>query len=181
MRLFFAVQLDDQTKDRILSFANTVKKNSVSGNFSHRDNLHITLVFLGEVSAERLPIIKNALDSLPFSPFSVHLSHFGKFKNRGTSTYWIGAEDCKPLNESYRFLNQTLTKQGFMFEQREFKPHLTIGREVVLCDGIEDELKIKSPNIAFEVTRISLMNSERIAGKLTYTELHHKSSERNSI
>ena len=62
-----------------------------------------------------------------------------------------------------------LERTSFPVEKRPFKPHLTLGRQVVL-QGRPEEF----PPVKMEVDRISLMKSERLAGTLTYTEVYAK-------
>jgi 2'-5' RNA ligase len=64
---------------------------------------------------------------------------------------------------------------GFNIEIREFKPHLTLGREIVVDDGFDREMFLKNiPKIDVKINKISLMKSEKINGKLTYTEIYKK-------
>ena len=67
----------------------------------------------------------------------------------------------------YEKLYNELTFKGFKLEEREFKPHVTLAREVVLSENIN----IDSLNYEFSVDRISLMESKRINGELKYIEI----------
>ena len=49
MRLFIAINFDDSFKTGLLNIINTLKRNGIKGNFTLSDNLHLTLVFLGEI------------------------------------------------------------------------------------------------------------------------------------
>jgi hypothetical protein len=42
MRVFFAIEFDDSIKEYIEKVQNTVRENSIKGNFSHEDNFHLT-------------------------------------------------------------------------------------------------------------------------------------------
>ena len=48
MRLFTAVLFDDDTLDRISLIRDRLHDEAVAGSFSGRDNLHLTLDFLGD-------------------------------------------------------------------------------------------------------------------------------------
>ena len=44
MRLFIAINFDDKIKDELCLLIDKLKNYSVSGNFTKRENLHLTLV-----------------------------------------------------------------------------------------------------------------------------------------
>ena len=48
MRLFVALQLEDRVKDALIQFIDSVRPHTQEGRFSHRENLHLTLSFIGE-------------------------------------------------------------------------------------------------------------------------------------
>ena len=48
LRLFISVNCDDKVKKQLLSVQDKIKAQSVKGNFSLPENLHLTLVFIGE-------------------------------------------------------------------------------------------------------------------------------------
>lgn len=51
MRLFIAIQLDPQMKEELTDLQLYMKRLGVRGNYSHEENLHLTLAFIGEYSA----------------------------------------------------------------------------------------------------------------------------------
>lgn len=168
MRLFLAVQLSSPVKDALCQAIESLKKQSRQGNFTRRENLHLTLAFLGETS--RLAAAKRVLDELEVPPpFSLTISGLGRFRREGGDIWWAGAEQNDALCDLAAQLVARLERAGFPVEKRPFKPHLTLGRQVVL-QGRPGEL---SP-VGMEVDRISLMKSERLAGILTYTEVYAK-------
>ena len=62
MRLFTAICFDEETKNALFA-ARNFAKNFSEGNFSEKENLHLTLVFIGET--ERTEEIKSALSVSP--------------------------------------------------------------------------------------------------------------------
>jgi 2'-5' RNA ligase len=71
LRLFVAVNFDAETKSRLLAIQDKLKKQAVRGNFSKPENLHLTLIFIGETDVGLVPaiteIIKNAAERCPKS------------------------------------------------------------------------------------------------------------------
>lgn len=94
-------------------------------------NLHLTLKFLGWVSADAVPGIEGALRPLAArAPFHMHLRGVGAFPPRGKPrVIWVGlqqgADDLRALAQD---VEGALENIGFSREVRPFHPHLTLGR-----------------------------------------------------
>jgi len=176
MRLFVAINFNEEIKNNLMEAIQILKLSSVKGNFTLRDNLHLTLVFIGEVGTEKVETIISALNRIKSEPFYLIFGGIGRFKRKGSDLYWVGIEKNEMLYSINNQLADELRKEGFDIEKREFKPHLTIGREVIVKDSFnQDNLIGLLPNVNMQVTTISLMKSERVKGILTYTEVYGKS------
>ncbi len=171
MRLFIAINFDDEVKKYLKSVQADVKNISSGGNFSHEENLHLTLVFLGEVAPGRVNQIEQAMNSVHSLPFELVMGGVGSFKRGTGDIIWVGVKPNKILADIYKQLCNSLNNSGFVIESCDYKPHLTLAREVVLTDSIKS---VSAPNIATTVNKISLMKSERLGGKLVYTEIYAK-------
>ena len=68
-----------------------------------------------------------------------------------------------------RELTEQLLTMGFALERRRYNPHITLGREVVT-----DAAPWKMEPFGEVVSRIDLMKSERLQGKLTYTAIYSR-------
>ena len=173
MRLFVSVNFPSETVDFLYDKVVKLKKESLSMNPSRRENLHLTLAFIGETAnAEKA---KKALSEIDFEPFEITVSGLGKFSRDGGDIYWAGLDkngDYKKLEALALEVQKRLRSAGFEIEKRKFSPHITLGREVIL--GREPSFTVPSHKVP--VSRISLMKSERIGGKLTYTEIFGKDS-----
>lgn len=182
LRLFIAVNFNNEIKEGLCKAIGELKENTRSGSFSRRENLHLTLAFIGETHyAEK---VKEAMTQAVLSwqeiqesqgrgSSSVKLSTkgMGKFRGRDGDIVWAGLEENTALTE----LNKTLVK-GLKFlslpvDEKEFKPHLTLGRRVVFNNDF-DMKKMDIPPMSMEVHKIELMKSERINGNLVYTSIH---------
>lgn len=73
MRLFFAIEFNDSLKDYLFVIQQKIKQYSIGGNFSSKDNFHLTLRFIGEQSpsqAEQLKaVLKDTAESFKVSGF----------------------------------------------------------------------------------------------------------------
>lgn len=162
MRLFIAINFSDEVKRVLLSAIDELKTQAVSGNFTIADNLHLTLAFIGE--ADDISTISTAIDRCAVPAFEMAVSGSGYFG----SLYWVGIENNPKLKSLAENLQNDLRACGFNIEERVFRPHITLARRL----GASKPVSINVKRTAMPVTRISLMKSERINGKLTYTEVY---------
>ena len=152
MRLFTALCFDEKTKNALFSLSEK-SKTFAEGNFTLRENLHLTLVFIGET--ERKSEIESALSEIEFPKFSVDFSKTGTFEK---GIFW-----------------EKLRNLGFEPEEREFVPHITLARKFRPAENFPfDEIEKNLPEKPAFINRISLMKSERINGELKYTEIFSK-------
>jgi 2'-5' RNA ligase len=173
MRLFIAINFSSQVKSNLYNIAQKLKSFSTQGNFTGLDNFHLTLIFLGETT--KINSIKQAMNKIDVLPFKFALRGLGKFHRRGGDIYWVGVEKNRYLLEVYNKLCEELADLGFDIEERDFKPHVTLGRKVILNSQFNYNEFIRNIfPITIEVDRISLMKSERINETLAYTEVYSK-------
>lgn len=175
MRLFIAINFSPETKEKLLATQSLLKIHTQRGSFTHPENLHLTLVFLGEVPDARVRALRQIMDSVTSAPFELNMNGIGRFKRDGGDIWWVGVELCESLQTLYDQLYEGVTQNGFAVEKRKYTPHLTLAREVNLQpDADPAQLSAHAAAFTEHVNKISLMKSERICGKLTYTEIHSK-------
>ena len=172
MRLFIAIELDDETKNMLHTAAETLRENSLRGNFTHTENYHLTLVFLGE--QDNAAQVRRAMQSVRCTPFQLHIHGSGAFRRTGGDIYWAGVEQNDTLAQLYADLVASLRRNGLRCEDRAYKPHLTLGREVVVKHESLQAIRQISPDSTVKVETITLMRSDRINGKLTYTPIYRQ-------
>ena len=181
MRLFVAVNFDDEVKKKILLVQDELRSKALKGNFSRAENFHITLAFLGDLEksgdkavdgmSEKLFSI---MDEIKAPPFEIRFDKTGCFTHSRKELWWIGADRSSPgfpvLLSIHAQLLSRLLEAGFSIDTRAFNAHITLAREV----KHDERITLDKPDIGMKVERISLMNSERIRGVLTYTEIYGK-------
>ena len=171
MRLFIAINFPKEIKAEIAKIRDSLKDVSLRGNFSFDENLHLTLVFLGECDVQQINAIKKVMDDIQFPELTLMLEKVGYFKRDGGNTWWIGLKENKLLSDLYADLSERLIQKGFLLENRKYTPHVTIGREVRMREGFVNP---QVQQISFKITSIELMKSERINGKLGYTQVYSR-------
>lgn len=172
MRLFIAVNFDPGTVGQMLAVQRRLRALG-AGNFSRPENLHLTLAFLGEVPPARLADVRAAMDGVDVLPMALTFDRVGRFKRDGGDIWWIGLEENARLLSLQQALSDRLADACFAVERRRFSPHITLAREARLTARPDDGALLERPFTA-RADAISLMRSDRIAGRLTYTELYQK-------
>lgn len=174
MRLFFALDFPPSVKKQLKQLMDDLAAYAEGGHFTHAENLHLTLVFLGDLPQERLPAVLEALESLKAEGFQLGLSGFGSFERRGGALFWLGVEENSALFHLQRQLSTALEQAGFQLEKRRYKPHITLGREVRLPPSFTAE-KLAWEGLSVPIKEVVLMESARISGRLIYRPLAAKS------
>ena len=172
MRLFIAVNFDDETKNRLLKVQEQLRSGASGGNFTRSENLHLTLAFLGETPDDKLEILFRIMEEVRASPFDVSFNKTGCFSRSHRKLWWIGMDRNSPglscLEAIHGQLLSLLLDAGFLVDKRPFNAHITLGREVLHTHPVV----LDYPAISINVDRISLMKSEHHGGVLIYTELY---------
>ena len=168
MRLFIAVNFDAQTIEHMLDVQRRLRA-AGKGNFTQPENLHLTLAFLGEITPDRMKVVWQIMDSLSVPVLRLCFDHVGRFRRDGGDIWWIGLAENEALLRLQRQLDRRLTEAGFALESRSFSPHITLARQVRL-EAEPDCRSILGESFFTQADSVSLMLSERIGGRLTYTE-----------
>lgn len=176
MRLFIAILFDEEIKESLHETVTRLKHTAKGGTFTEKENLHLTVNFIGET--KRLEEVKEAMNralrSMEAECFTLSIQGFGRFKREDGDIYWVGVMKDNMLWRIQKELVKELKETGFFdIDDREYKPHLTLGRRIKLDKSFDSRtFEATIEPLRMRVGKISLMKSERVDGKLTYTEIY---------
>jgi 2'-5' RNA ligase len=131
MRLFVAVSLPSDVHDRLAALQDRLRAARADVSWVKRDNIHVTLKFLGETEEKRLERIRSALAEVAqaSAPFSMDMAGVGSFGGRVPRVIWVGVtQGGEPLTQLAREVETAMARVGFPKEKRGFTGHLTLGR-----------------------------------------------------
>lgn len=171
MRLFLAIELEEAPRHALMDAIHALKT-QCRGRWTRRENLHLTLEFLGELPDAR--DVVQTMDAISAPPFELTLTGLGRFRQKGGDLIWYGVTFSPALMDLQHKLHAELKERGFRLEHRPYKPHLTLGRQVA---GAGELSGYPAPRITQRVTAYSLMESRRVDGRLTYTVLYRRRLE----
>lgn len=164
MRLFIAIELSDRMKDALERTQEQLRRRGMRGSFTPRANLHLTLAFIGEYPDPYA--VLDAMETAPFSPFSIRLEGFGHFGD----LWWAGLSDSGELTACAGRLRRALAAADIPFDRKRFTPHITLVRRAV-WDEKRGLPTADVPNVGMMADAIALMRSDRGKNGMIYTEL----------
>jgi RNA 2',3'-cyclic 3'-phosphodiesterase len=130
-RIFIAVKVNPEGE--LLRMFSSLKAILAGENIKWVDpaNIHLTLVFLGNTDEKKITILKSMLSNTcsGFGEFDFNLTGTGVFKNiRDPRVLWVGIRSMERLIQLNKIISEGLKLNGLETEERQFKPHLTLGR-----------------------------------------------------
>ncbi len=164
MRLFIAIEFDDNIISALTGLQADMKSQGVTGKFTKQENLHLTLAFIGDYGN---PVdVLNVMEQVPFKEFSIKLNGVGNFGE----LFWAGIDKNDELNAYVRRLRSVLADAGISYDKKKFSPHITLIRKTAYR-GAKAIPVMEVPRGEMLVRRISLMRSERGKNGMIYTEV----------
>jgi 2'-5' RNA ligase len=184
LRTFIALEIPPEIQNAIAS-STTSLRNSLPKpvvRWVAKQNLHVTLKFLGDVSPANLDQLVETLrhESARHAGFSMPVGRLGAFpSSRRARIIWIGLGTSAALDALQRGVEAAAGQLGYAREDRPFSPHLTIGR---VGQGISasDNQRIRTVLDAtpvdqlgtVDVQAIHIFKSDLQPGEPVYTLLH---------
>ncbi|MFQ5647566.1 MAG: RNA 2',3'-cyclic phosphodiesterase [bacterium] len=124
-RLFVAVDLPDKLTKELVRL-----RGEMSGaRWVRKEQLHLTLRFIGEKETDALVNIKTGLSEINYPSFTLGLTGIGYFISNGkVRVIWAGVRDNEYLRQLKQKIDQALREAGIPPEKRRFSPHITLAR-----------------------------------------------------
>ena len=134
VRLFIAIALPERLLEQLALVQRQLERQMPAGSvrWVRPEATHLTLKFLGETSAQRLPQIEQALAQVSRHAHAceIEAGGLGCFPNpRRPRVVWIGlTEPTGRLVALQQSVEEALDVLGYPAEGRAFTAHLTLGR-----------------------------------------------------
>ena len=164
-RLFIGLELNEDARSALDGVRNALVESGAVGKFHPAALYHLTLCFLGNTPVEAIPHIGRLMDSVSSAPFSLTLSSLGSFK--GGSILWAGVQPSPALMNYQAHLAAALRLNGFPLEEGEYRPHITLARQVK-----PPVPGIAVPPVSFRVHQSTLFHRTRVNGALSYIPIY---------
>jgi len=177
IRTFIAVTLAESVVEEIAKIRALLQQARGDLRWTRMEGLHLTLKFLGDIHHNQVEPVLGALQEVVSThpPLRVLAQGLGVFPNlKRPRVLWVGLKG-EGLAEMKEAIETVLMSLDFPPEDREFTPHLTLGR-VRSLRGWEDVLAIvkEHANTLFgesEINRVTLYQSNLRPEGAVYTSL----------
>ncbi len=172
MRIFIALLFDEDNKKKIFSYEKNIERNAISGNFTAYNNLHLTMLFIGQTELDMVLKINEKLKEIRSKQFEYKTGNIKYFqKSRNRKIMYLSLKNTFSLKELYVKIVAKINEIGLDFSMNKFTPHITLGRQVLLPETYDENI-LKAKELNLRATKISVMESTRINGELIYRELY---------
>ncbi|GEM_PF-3597280 len=173
MRIFYALEIDGASKAYISGKAAAVRSCLKAGRPIDIFNLHVTIIYVGEIAEAELPfyidVLEKAVEGI--GPSTLSFGDISSFRRKGGHLIYLKGNST---NEVDKIRGRIIGSLGL--EQTPFLSHVTLFRDAVLKEGFEiaDLSDISGFNgLRIPADSVSLMESKRINGRLVYVSLHN--------
>lgn len=178
-RIFIAINLPEAVKAKLTAYCE--KWPDLPARWTKKENLHITLIFLGYLSDEELLEVLKITQKVAsnYEPFFVNLNKiiYGPPEKMPPRMVWAEGKKSKELGElQYDLENYFISSvKSLKPETRSYIPHITLGRiktwEFRQIEPEERPEVNEQINLNFEVNSIEVMESRLKRGGPEYTIL----------
>jgi RNA 2',3'-cyclic 3'-phosphodiesterase len=174
-RVFFAIWPDHKTQKQLGGLIEQLKLEALCGGRKTKSqNIHLTLVFLGEVDTHRLTALHHVADEIRDSgarAFDFSIEEIGYWKHNQI-IYLAPREVPAELFHLVSRLKNGVSAAGFAVEQRPYAPHLTLMRNA-RCRAVPE---LPEP-ITWQARDWLLVKSEQTSGGSAYAPVGRWSLE----
>lgn len=151
-RLFFALWPEPELQQAFFESGQALSK-LCGGRLTRREDIHLTLVFLGAVEAQHLPGVLAVAAQTRLSNFEMCFDRLGWWRQNQVA--WAAStETPRPLLDLVKALQRGLVLEGFKFDERRYVPHVSLLRKAQCRDTL-----LESASIAWSVQQFALVNS----------------------
>ncbi|MDA8430017.1 MAG: RNA 2',3'-cyclic phosphodiesterase [Geobacteraceae bacterium] len=125
MRSFIAIELPPEIKKAL----NALRSEIAGVHWLPPEQLHLTLLFLGDIAADQLEQLSHCLLLVKAAPFRLRVTSTGCFPNpRSPRVLWVGLQRQTALERLAAQVRSAATSCGIVPEKRPFSPHITMAR-----------------------------------------------------
>jgi 2'-5' RNA ligase len=189
IRSFIAIEVPQPLLARMGELQRELTRMEAGVNWVRSEGMHLTMKFLGSISAEEVEKIARAIAPVvaAWNPFELSIHGLGCFpSSRNPRVIWVGIDrGGGEASSLQKVIEDKAAEVGFPPEGRPFKPHLTLGRvrtPIGRSAFIQVMEKHKDVEIgSFQAREVYLFKSELKPSGAVYTKLQTFPMGKNQI
>ncbi len=131
IRAFIALPASTEIQKQMADVQSKLMATQADVKWELQNKFHITLKFLGGIESQRIESLSAALADLAkqFSTFEIIYDSLGVFPNiHNPRVIWIGSKFNQIVFDLQTGVERVSSAFGFLKEERDFHPHITLGR-----------------------------------------------------
>lgn len=127
---FIAIPIKEALRVEFSNWQNQLKAGLSYKVWPHKQDLHITLKFLGAVEKEPLEKLCETLRTIDHTSFSLMVGGIGTFgKPNSPRVIWAGVNRTNSLDGLFTKIEKAAKTVGFPIENRPYRPHITLAKK----------------------------------------------------
>lgn len=129
MRAFIAIEVPDGMQHDLSGLARQLAR-ACEGRFVPPANRHVALAFLGNIDERQVGSALDAMDAAlrDAGPLVLRSTGLGTFGRPSDATLWLGLDPAPGLARLAERVREELAVRGVPFDEKPFKPHITLAR-----------------------------------------------------
>jgi 2'-5' RNA ligase len=178
IRTFIAIPVPESVFVLQGNLKNTIAKKTGKVRWVKRDQLHLTLKFVGDTPEESIDDVRGVMQKVSnqMTPFKIFIKRVGSFpKIERPRHMWVGLDGAiDKLNQLVTAVHDGLDPLGFPRDEKEFHPHITMARAKYpqkKTPDISSFLNTTYDPIPFRIEKIQFISSELFPNGPVYTIL----------
>ena len=132
IRSFIALEISDEVRGRLKALQQDLRKAGAKVGWVAPENIHLTLLFLGDIFVSQVEPLAKALDAVAanYASFRYEAAGAGFFGSpRAPRVLWVGVNESEGVITALQGRVAAVVRElGLKIEDRLFHPHLTLGR-----------------------------------------------------
>jgi RNA 2',3'-cyclic 3'-phosphodiesterase len=158
MRLFIAVTPPAEIRDLVVKTYSEIER----ARWVRKEQLHVTLRFLGELEEEAAASVREALRAIAAPHLTLALKRAGTF-GRPARVLWCGLDPEEEICALASEIDRIVVQAGLTEADKPFAPHLTVARfknspPVMIRSWLEQHRAFETP--PFSVDAFTLYQSK---------------------
>ncbi len=188
IRTFIAIPVPESVFVLQGNLKNTIAKKTGKVRWVKRDQLHLTLKFVGETPEESIDDVRGVMQKVSnqMTPFKIFIQGVGCFpKIERPRVMWVGLDgEIDKLNQLVTAVHCGLDPLGFPRDEKEYHPHITMARAKYpqkKTPDISTFLDTSFDTIPFQIKKVQFISSELFPNGPVYTILSTHFFGNNSV